>query len=306
MGRIPPRDPNTLEMFEMPPAEEGIVRIETTFQALTSPVWTENKARMIQKYVRFFILITKHGTYIDGFAGPQVERFNEDSWAAKLVLDIQPPWLRRFVLCEAAPDQVAHLQALVETRRASGDKRPIEIVAGDTNVELPKALAKAPVRDKEAAFCLLDQRTFECNWDTVQAVAKHKVSGNKIEIFYFLPVGWLFRSMSGIKDPSKLVRWWGRPDIEILKQARGIHDIAKLFTARFETELGYSSVHAWPIHERSSGGKTMFFMIHAADHPEAPKLMYRAFRQATGALEPMEHTQLELDAAGFDIPSMTR
>jgi len=36
-----------------------------------NPVWTDNKARFIMLYLRYFVYITHHGTYIDGFAGPQ-------------------------------------------------------------------------------------------------------------------------------------------------------------------------------------------------------------------------------------------
>jgi hypothetical protein len=39
--------------------------------------------------------ITKHGTYIDGFAAPQ-EAEHPDMWAAKLVLEMTPKWFRNF------------------------------------------------------------------------------------------------------------------------------------------------------------------------------------------------------------------
>jgi hypothetical protein len=34
-------------------------------------LWTENKALLIERYLYYFVLVTKSGTYIDGFAGPQ-------------------------------------------------------------------------------------------------------------------------------------------------------------------------------------------------------------------------------------------
>ena len=37
----------------------------------THRVWTENKAKLIERYLLYFVFITHHGTYIDGFAGPQ-------------------------------------------------------------------------------------------------------------------------------------------------------------------------------------------------------------------------------------------
>jgi three-Cys-motif partner protein len=299
------RDTRTIEMFEMPPIEGSVVRFETPLKTIDSPVWSEHKASLIQLYVKYFIMITHHGTYIDAFAGPQVEVFNNVSWSAKLVLEIVPPWLRRFVLCELSDRQADHLQKLIDARRTDGDKRAIVLHRGDCNITLPAALSADPIRDREATFCLLDQRTFECNWNTVEFVATHKAGGNKIEQFYFLPVGWLHRSISGLKDDSQLMRWWGRDDVSPLRKAKTIRDTARLFTDRFY-ELGYRSVIAWPIYERGEEGRIMYYMIHAADHEEAPKLMNRAYRKVTGAMEPMDHLQMELDAAGFDKAAMTK
>src|ERR1700676_4927790 len=79
--------------------------------APTNPVWTDNKAKFIARYLRYFVYITHHGTYIDGFAGPQAECETE-SWAAKLVLDSKPKWIRHFHLCDSKRSQVKHLQKL--------------------------------------------------------------------------------------------------------------------------------------------------------------------------------------------------
>jgi three-Cys-motif partner protein len=298
------RDTRTIELFELPEVDDSIVRFDTRLQPITSPVWSENKARLIQRYVKYFIMVTHHGTYIDAFAGPQVEAFNDDSWSAKLVLEIEPAWLRRFILCELDTQQIAHLERLMDERKARGDSRSIELHTGNCNVTLPAALTKNPIRPKEATFCLLDQRTFECDWETVRSVATHKAEGNKIELFYFLPVGWLHRSISALKSDDHLRRWWGKDDVTALRAAPGVHDLARLFTDRFHRELHYRSVLAWPIHERGEEGRIMYFMIHAADHEEAPKLMNRAYRKATGAMEPMAHLQLELDSAGFNKEAM--
>ena len=44
------------------------------FKPLTYPLWTKHKATLIARYLYYFVLITKHGTYIDGFSGPQNNR----------------------------------------------------------------------------------------------------------------------------------------------------------------------------------------------------------------------------------------
>lgn len=299
------RDPNTLEMFELPPEQEGVVHFPTSFKRSDRdgyPVWSENKAKLIQRYVRYFVFITKHGTYLDGFAGPQVESYNDDSWSAKLVLEIKPAWLRRFILCDLSATQIDHLNRLKGERLLAGDKRKIEIHGGDFNQVIDQILVPGSISDKEATFCLLDQRTFQCKWQTVRKIANHKSAETKIELFYFLPVGWLARSIAALKDDQQLIDWWGMTDVEVLRSTTKSQEFAKLFMVRFEQELGYKSVLAWPIYGRADGGKIMYYMIHATDHPEAPKLMNRAYKNATLALEPMDHLQIQFEAAGFDIP----
>lgn len=248
-------------------------------------------------------MVTKHGTYIDGFSGPQVEQYNDESWSAKRVLEIQPPWLRRFILCELNPRQLEHLNQLTKERREQGDSRKIEIHPGDFNSTIDQILTPGAIREKEATFCLLDQRTFECKWDTVRKIAQYKQAGTKIEQFYFLAVGWLGRSIAALKDDRKLQEWWGRDDISLPRSISNSVELARLFSHRFIQELGYASAAAWPIYERADSGlgKIMYFMIHATDHEEAPKLMNRAYKAATLVSQPMEHMQACFEGDGFDL-----
>lgn len=298
------RSLDLFEGFEAPPSNDGIV--ELTFKQSRHdgyPVWTENKAKLIGQYVRYFTFVTKHGTYIDGFAGPQVEHDDDDTWSAKRVLELEPRWLRRFILCDKSQSQVELLGKLVAKRRELGDTRKVEVYAGDFNDTIEKILVPGAIKETEATFCLLDQRTFECRWESVRKIAAYKKTGAKIEQFYFLAVGWLGRSMSALKDDEKLRAWWGRDDVDVPKSTRNTVELAKLFTHRYQTELGYASALAWPIYERADagGGKVMYYMIHATDHEEAPKLMNRAYKGSTKAAQPMEHVQLGFEGDAFDI-----
>jgi hypothetical protein len=244
---------------------------EPETKPIQSPVWTDNKARLIMHYLHYFVLLTKHGTYIDGFSGPQGE-CETDSWAAKLVLASEPRWIRHFHLCDESRSQVARLMELKNEQPTRGGKgrklnRNIHIYHGDFNAKVDEILAGGTISEKEATFCLLDQRTFECQWKAIEKLAAYKKSGNKIEIFYFLANGWLER------------------------------------------------VKAWPIFERENGGAIMYYMIHATDHPEAPKFMSRAYRRAVLPLEPIEQLTLDLfneldnsaeQAAENEIPVVSR
>lgn len=251
------------------------------------------------RYLRYFVFITHHGTYIDGFAGPQ-EEHECDCWAAKLVLSSEPRWLRHFHLCDLKRTQVALLRKLKASQPSTdsnGNKlnRDIHIYQGDINLKIDEILAKSQITDKEATFCLLDQRTFECEWRTVEKIASFKKSGNKIELFYFLANSWLERALSGQKDLEKLAKWWGRDDWASLKEMARETRRDEL-VLRMKRDLGYKSVKAWPIYERQDGGIVMYYMIHATDHPEGPKLMTRAYCNTVMPSEPAE--QFEMEYAG--------
>jgi three-Cys-motif partner protein len=281
----------------MPSEEEYLIHVAPsepvkakTYERLQSPIWTENKAKLIERYLYYFIWVTRHGTYIDAFAGPQrVSR--KDMWAAKLVIENEPRWLRNFYLFESDPKKVDMLRQ-VRAEQAKVDKnqeRTIKIFRGDCNVKLPKLLHDYPIKSSEATFCLLDQRTFECDWDTVVTLAHHKDDGYKIELFYFLASSWLHRGASKRKA-NKMSRWFGNAGWEKFLNLNQF-ERAETFRRRFTDELKYQYASAFPIHGKHNR-RTMYWMIHATDHPAAPRLMYQAYRCALKTKETSE--QLEL------------
>ena len=72
-------------------------------------------------YLRYFVLLTKHGTYIDGFAGPQ-EECETNSWPAKLVLASEPQWIKHFHLCDQNKVQIVRLKELKKVQPISDSK----------------------------------------------------------------------------------------------------------------------------------------------------------------------------------------
>lgn len=245
-------------------------------------VWTNNKANLVALYLRHFCFVTKHGTYIDGFAGPQ-QRGEEEMWAAKLVLDNEPPRIRFAHLYDIGASQIAALECMKKDnlrdlrQRDPKMKRNIRVTRGDFNQEVLEMVRLGTIRPRQATFCLLDQRTFECHWATVEALAKCRKRGNKVELFYFLPVGWLHRAVAGLNDPEvEMSRWWGKSDWRILLDKHHI-DLARLFCERFK-QLDYKFVDFYPIRDKMEKGRVMYYMIHATDHSAAPELMNRAYR----------------------------
>ncbi len=304
MGRIPqtPRrrrlTPEELEargqlrLLVECPARAGA---RPALQALKRPFWTENKARLIERYLYYFVLVTRHGTYIDGFAGPQ-DSTHPDNWAAKRVLESDPKWLRHFLLCELKPRPYVLLQRLRDEQPPIGrgkSKRTIDLFQGDFNERVNEILSSPHITEKEATFCLVDQRSFECHWATIETIARHKRTGPKVELFYFLAAGWFGRAFRAIKNRAILERWWGRDDwIELANLSD--RDRALLVCDRFQDGLGYRYAAPFPIFSRQRGSRIMYFMVHASDHDEAPKLMTRAYNRAIYPKESAEQLQLLL------------
>lgn len=257
--------------------------LEPQLPQLPYPIWTENKAKLIAKYIFLFELITKHGTYIDGFAGPQ-RPDHPEMWAAKLVLEIEPQWLRHFYLFEKSKVGCDLLRFLKASQPATKD-REIEGFCGDFNRKVDSILRSRKIAEKEATFCLLDQRTFECHWSTVKKLAGYKAGkSNKFELFYFLAGWWYRRAVTAVKRDTVLENWWGRNDWPDLRQ-RKLSFVKDEMVGRFKSELGYASAKAWPIFDKT--GRDMYFMIHATDYLGAPALMERAYYEA---VQPAEKT----------------
>jgi three-Cys-motif partner protein len=264
---------------------------------LKKRIWTAHKAKLIERYLYYFVLITKHGSYIDGFAGPQYPD-RPEMWSANLVLQNEPKRLQHFYLVDKNKNRYKQLERL----KAEHPDRGVATYHGDFNVLVHNLLSDNAIKEKEATFCLIDQRTFQCHWDTVRTLAAHKKGKYKIELFYFFANAWFARAVSGFKKNVHVISdWWGRDDWERLL-TMSAQRCQEEMVDRFKTELGYKSVKAWPIFERQSGGRTMYFMIHATDHLIAPELMYRAYHKAVTPKEPAEQLRLAFSAAGLSDP----
>jgi three-Cys-motif partner protein len=167
------------------------------------------------------------------------------------------------------------------------------------NQTLPQVLTPGSLREKEASFCLFDQRTFECDWETVKYVSELKPAHRKVEIFYFLAQGWLDRSLVASTTDvgqARIKAWWGSDGWSVLRDLSSLQR-AQLFEERFRQQLGYTYSNAWPIFSEEQGGRVMYWMIHGSDHPEAPKLMRRAYDWAVRPRsEDAEQLEMEFEA----------
>src|SRR5712692_8972255 len=148
--------PSSELMAPLFPGMELEVRKEIRkYKRYDQDIWTENKAHFIQQYLKYFVQVTKHGAYIDGFAGPQSHK-QLDAWSAALVLESEPRWLRKFFLCEITRRGVKALRVLAEAQSQARDRkgrkisRVIKIYPGDFNKNVDRILGQQIITQKEA------------------------------------------------------------------------------------------------------------------------------------------------------------
>ncbi len=246
------------------------------------PDQTNAKSRLIASYLSKFQLVTKGGLYIDGFAAPQ-SRDHEEAWTARRVLEITPPRLRTFWLCDIEPRGLLQLRRLKERHHRNPPSRRVFVMDGDFNQVVKSLLKNDRLTRSAAIFALLDQRNTECHWATVKALAA-RAGRTKIELLYFLGTSWIHRSLATAERPERLAeidRWWGGNGWSALLDLTQTQ-IVRIMADRFAQELGYRFVKAYPITLDDGGQKVAFYLIHASDHPDAPKLMDRAFIEILG------------------------
>lgn len=253
-------------------------RIPTT--KVSAPGQTNSKSRLIALYISKYQNVTQGGLFIDGFAAPQ-SREHEDAWTARRVLEVTPPRLRTLWLCDIDPDGIEQLLELKALHHAPPPRR-VFVHKGDFN-EIVNMVMKSTRLTPGAIFALLDQRNTECHWKTVETLAARK-GKRKIELLYFVGSSWIHRSIKTATSPGRLREldlWWGCrgwKDLFDLSQEQVVEKMAE----RFEDELGYNFVNAYPIYQTDDGKKALFYLIHASDHREAPKLMASAYQAIQG------------------------
>lgn len=277
MANKKPRKPDAPapDLFDGFPLPE-LRRNDITFEPLRAHIWSETKAQLIQNYLYYFGWHTRHGCYIDGFAGPQ-NRAEPDGWSANLALAVRPPFIRNFHLCELNRTSFKCLAELRDSQPAIRG-RTIDLYHGDFNQVVHDVLRTDHLTDTNATFALLDQRSFQCHWSTVEALAAHKGGDYKIELFYFFGSSWLNRSLSKISKTERITAWWGNEDWDHLVKGKQVDAMFEM-KSRLEN-LGYAYVHAWPITKHREGdGRVLYYMFHASDHPMAPRYMDRAYQK---------------------------
>jgi three-Cys-motif partner protein len=160
--------------------------------------WTEGKLDILGKYLAAFTTATEnlaqHRIYLDAFAGKPSGTSRttgaEIRGSARLALGVQDPPFDRCYFFELRNKAAALEEKLVR----SFPGRYIRVLPGDCNYQIPATLAA--LRREQLGwvptFAFLDPDGMELRWETIRALAEHKLVGTrpskfKVELWVLFP-----------------------------------------------------------------------------------------------------------------------
>lgn len=162
--------------------------VRTRRPSIPRPIraWTARKLEYLDAYLQAYVVATKASGeryYVDGFAGCGDCVLQEtglsvagSAWRA---LAANPPFTRYYFVEKDAPS-ATHL------RRRIGQRSDADVLTGDCNVIIPReVLPNLPTRAPSFAF--LDPSGIQLDWDTVRALARHRVGGQRMELLILYP-----------------------------------------------------------------------------------------------------------------------
>jgi three-Cys-motif partner protein len=272
--------------------------------------WTQIKLDALEDYLSAFTKASQsaRGTvYLDLFAGAFSNR--DRLTGAPIMgspyraLSVTPQFNKvyGFELQEKTAQQ---LEAKL---RESFPGREVTITPGDCNVTAPQVLRTMDAYwRKKPTFAMIDQFMAEVHWDTIRALARHRLRSapnrpvRKTELWLyfgdsFIPRG-LGSKASGEaeKIAARVDQMYGNARWRMIKQARDDHvipgktlkaELVNLMRWQLEKDLGYAvTVPLEFINERGGG---LYTVIFATDHPVGEKIMRHVFKASTGALDRM-------------------
>ena len=251
------------------PGEFTRPRLEKSGPAL----WTAEKSALIDEYIHLFLVVTKHGVYVDLFAGPQrVE--DTESWSVRRVLErrtVGNPSIRHFAVCDKDPGQAQRLREL-GSRHPSFRVYPRRRERG--NPHNPRGS-----RDRDEYGVLLSDRPAH-----LRVPLGHRENGRAAQIggpqnrAVLLPRARLARSRPEQGEPGEAPGPGGAMETTVSSSAFDRIERANALCRRFRDELKYEHAMPFAIQERGANSRIMYYMIHASDHRRAAELMSQAYR----------------------------
>ena len=232
--------------------------------------WTADKLEFIEKYIPAFVKATKKATkryYVDGFAGPGVNEFEDGSKrrGSPLIALAQNEFTRLYFV-EENPDV---FRALEQKVRQHPNKNKATLYNADFNEILPEILGQ--IEERSPTVFLLDPEGLELEWRSVEAIAKRE----KADLFILVSASGVLRNLENDFAYNALTAFFGDTSwMEIDKYKKvgmdRYHAIVDLYLDKLNG-LGFT-VARYNITARTSKKMKLHSLVFAAKNDVAIKI----------------------------------
>jgi three-Cys-motif partner protein len=282
--------------------------------------WTRLKLKVLADYLEAFLKTTKDKAeevvYLDAFAGEStgVDRITGEKFAGSVRIaleagsDIQFTRLRFF----EQPGKAEELQSGLQSEFPDRD---LKVYPGDCNDTIPRALGELSDLRWAPTFAFLDPDGMELSWETIEALANHKIGYRavsstkpefKVELWMLFPSMGLIRTLARDEtkmskaDEERATRLLGDESWRAIYAARVREEIdgatareeyVNLMRYRLEQDLGYRWTHSLEI--KNEHGNPLYHMIFATDNEAGTEIMEFLYRQALGDIPAMRREAID-------------
>lgn len=261
-------------------------------------LWTARKLEYLDAYLQAYVQATKslgQRYYIDAFAGCG-DCILEDTgrtiagspWRALAAV----PKFTKFFFVEKHRESTEYLQSRV------GQRADVTVLCGDCNVVIPSRVLPNTPR-AAPSFAFLDPTGLQLKWDTIEALAAHRLGPYKMELLILFPYDMAIAMNLHNRGAQRALtmfyghdRWLGEYD-----KSLALHESPVQRRERF-TELyilglkglGYRYVEKYgPLKD---GNRGKYHVVFASDNATGAKIMHEVWSKPRAAPGDMFYTPL--------------
>lgn len=271
--------------------------------------WSVHKLDILGDYLDAFNTASKRAgktVYLDLFAGTAENESRETGepimGSARRALDAAPPFTRLYFF-----DPPSDARALDAALRSDYPGRDFSVIPGDSNTELPRALAD--IRSANLAwtpiFAFLDPDNLSIQWSTLEALAAFKRDRKyKVELWILCFSSAMPRVLTIRDEPDAvgselLTGFFGTEQWRAIHRARaeGAIDASQareeyvnLLRWRLQYRLGYRHTLAFEV--KNIRGP-LYHLVFATDNGAGFRIMQDLYTKAAREHEPMRREARE-------------
>lgn len=285
------------------PSEEILSELQAADDGLATRSigsWTLQKLAILHLYLPKFADACRSarggGCYVDGMAGPGIDRVKDAQphpyfvWGSPLLaLQTRPP-IQRCVFMDLSKRNV---KALEERTESFGGRTLVK--RGDVNKDLVP-LVRAEIPRGAPCFCFLDPEGPELKWGTVKGLARLPRQNRKIELMILFPLDMALLRLMPVtksiseKDKDAVSEMFATQDWWDIYQARLSGEIEPAMARAGYLELyrkdlkalGYAHVISRPVVLRRGAGmrhQDVYHLFFASDHDAGERIMRHIFQR---------------------------